>query len=114
MNPPDSLKTDTGHTSRLHSSACTSAKEKGQQPKTAKEDVKQDVEAQYPAADSSEDTTLTQSDQLHTLPTFTNEVRMPAEKVGCILVTRKLSFTFRKTSFFRRISHAIIVKQIFV
>ena len=33
---------------------------------------------------------FTQSDQLHTLPTSTNEVRMPTEKVGCTLVTSHL------------------------
>ena len=45
MNPLESLKSDTGRTSRQHSSACTSASEKRQQPKTSKEDVEQDVEA---------------------------------------------------------------------
>ena len=45
MNPLESLKSDTDHTSRQHSSAHTSAKEKLQQPKTSKEDIKQDVEA---------------------------------------------------------------------
>ena len=37
--------------------------------------------------DTPEETILNQSDQLHTLPTSTDEVRMPTEKVGCILVT---------------------------
>ena len=50
----------------------------------------QDVEAQYPTADTTEETTLTQSEQLHSLPTSTNEVRMPTKKVGCILVTSHL------------------------
>ena len=90
MNPPESLKSDTGCTSRQHSSAPTSAKEIRQQPKTSKEDVEQHVEAQYPTADASEETTLTKSDQLHTLPTSTNEVKMPTLKVGCILVTSHL------------------------
>ena len=44
-NPPESLKADTGHAPRQHLSAHTSAEEKCQQPKTSKEDVKQDVEA---------------------------------------------------------------------
>ena len=44
-NPPESLKSDNGCTSRQHLSALTSAEEKCQQPKTSKEDVKQDVEA---------------------------------------------------------------------
>ena len=58
--------------------------------KTSKEDVKQNVETRYPTEDTSEETTLTQSDRLHTLPTSINEVRMPMEKVGCILVTSHL------------------------
>ena len=90
MNPLESLKADTNRTSRQHSSACTNAEEKCQQPKTSKEDVKQDVQARYPTADVSEETTLTKSDRLHTLPTSTDEVRMPTEKVGCILVTSHL------------------------
>ena len=45
MNPPESLKSDTGPTSRQHSSVHTSAKEKCQQPETSKEDVEQDAEA---------------------------------------------------------------------
>ena len=58
-NPPESLKSDTSPTSRQHLSACTSAEEKCQQPKTSKEDVKQDVEAE----DTPEETTLTQSER---------------------------------------------------
>ena len=71
-------------------SACTSAEEKCQQPKTSKEDFKQDVEAQYPTEDTPDEVILTQSDRLHTLPTSKNEVRMPTEKVGSILVTSHL------------------------
>ena len=88
-SPLESLKSDTSRTSRQHLSACTSAKEKCQQFKTS-EDVKQDVEAQYPTEDTFEETTSTRSECLHTLPTSTNEVRMPTEKVGCILVTSHL------------------------
>ena len=44
-NPPESLKADTGHAPRQHLSERTSAEEKCQQPKTFKEDIKQDVEA---------------------------------------------------------------------
>ena len=44
-NPLESLKADIGHAPRQHLSARTSAEEKYQQPKTSKEDVKQDVEA---------------------------------------------------------------------
>ena len=43
-NPVESLKSDTGHTSRQYLSARTSAEEKPQQPKTSKEDVEQNVE----------------------------------------------------------------------
>ena len=43
-NPLESLKSDTGHTSRQQLSACTSTEEKHQQPKTSKEDIKQEVE----------------------------------------------------------------------
>ena len=43
-NPRESLKSDTGHTSRQYLSVHTSVEEKPQQPKTSKEDVKQNVE----------------------------------------------------------------------
>ena len=88
-NQPESLKSDTGHTLRQHLSVCTSAEEKHQQLKTS-EDVEHDVEAQYPTEDTFEETTPTQSERLHTLPTSTIEVRMPTENVGCILVTSHL------------------------
>ena len=44
-NTPESLKADTGQAPRQHLSVHTSAEEKHQQPKTSKEDIKQDVEA---------------------------------------------------------------------
>ena len=88
-NPPESPKSDTGHTSRHHLSAHASTEEKSQQLKTSK-DIEQDVEAQYPTEDTPEETTSTQSEGLHTLPTSTDEVRMPTKKVGCILVTSHL------------------------
>ena len=40
--------------------------------------------------DTFEETTPTLSERLHTLPTSTNEVRMPTKKIGCILVTSHL------------------------
>ena len=40
--------------------------------------------------DTPEETTPTQSQQLHTLPTSTDEVIIPTKKVGCILVTSHL------------------------
>ena len=61
-NPLESLRSDTSHTSRQYLSAHTSAEEKHQQSKTSKEDVEQDVKARYPTEDTSEETTLTQSD----------------------------------------------------
>ena len=88
-NPPESVKSDTGHTSRQHLSVHTGAEEKCQQLKTS-EDIKQDAEARHPMEDTFEETTPTQSEQLHTLPTSTDEVRMPTEKVGCILVMSHL------------------------
>ena len=42
-NPPEYLKSHTDRTSRQYLSVCTSAEEKPQQPKTSKEDVKQNV-----------------------------------------------------------------------
>ena len=67
----------------------TDADEKCQQIKTS-EDVKQDAEAQHPTKHTPEETTPIQSEQLHTLPTSTDEVIMPTKKVGCILVTSHL------------------------
>ena len=66
-NPPESLKLDTGSTSRKYLSACTSAEEKPQQSKTSTEDVEQNVEMRYPTEDTSEETTLTQTDYIHYL-----------------------------------------------
>ena len=40
--------------------------------------------------DPPKETTPIQSERLHTLPTSTNEVIMPTEKVGCTLVTSHL------------------------
>ena len=54
------------------------------------EDIEQDAEVQHLMKDTSEETTPTQSEQLHTLPTSTDEVMMPTGKVGCILVTSHL------------------------
>ena len=60
-NPPESLKSDTGHTSRQHLPACTDADEKHQQIKTS-EDVKQDAKAQHPMKDNPKETTSIQSE----------------------------------------------------
>ena len=68
---------------------CTDADEKHQQIKTL-EDFEQDAKAHHPMKDTPEETTPIQSEQLHTLPTSTDEVTMPTEKVGCTLVTSHL------------------------
>ena len=60
-NPPESLESDIGQTSRQHLSACTDADEKCQQVKTS-EDVKQDAMAQHPMKDIPEETTLIESE----------------------------------------------------
>ena len=60
-NPLESLKSDTSHTSRQHSSVHTATEEKHQQIKTS-EDVEQDAEAQHLTKDTFEETTPTQSE----------------------------------------------------
>ena len=67
----------------------TDADEKCQQIKTS-EDAEQDAKTQHPMEDTPEEITPIQPEQLHTLPTSTNEVTMPTEKVGCTLVTSHL------------------------
>ena len=65
-NPLESLKSDTGSTSRQYLSGCTDAEEKHQQIKIS-EDIKQDAEAQHPTKDTFEETTPTQSNCIHCL-----------------------------------------------
>ena len=60
-NPPESLKSDTSHTSRQHLPVHTDADEKHQQIKTS-EDVKQDAKAQHLMKDTPEETTPIQSE----------------------------------------------------
>ena len=65
-NPPESLKSDTLHTSRQHLSVHTDADEKHQQIKTS-EDIEQDANAQHqdgkhPVEDTPEETTPIQSE----------------------------------------------------
>ena len=50
-NPLESLKSDTGQTSRQHLPVCTDADEKHQQIKTS-EDIEQDANAQHPTEDT--------------------------------------------------------------
>ena len=59
------------------------------------EDVKPDTNAQHHGGKHTEEGITrkpipTQSEQLHTLPTSTDKVIMPTEKVGCTLVTSHL------------------------
>ena len=93
-NALESLKSDTSHISKQHLPVRTDADEKHQQIMTL-EDVEQDTNAQHrdgqhPVVDIIREPIPIQSDQLHTLPTSTDEVIMPTEKVGCILVTSHL------------------------
>ena len=93
-NAPESLKSDTGHTSGQHSPVRTDADEKHQQIMTS-EDVEQDTNAQHrdgkhPVEDLTREPTPTQSGRPCTLPTSTGKVIMPTEKVGCVLVTSHL------------------------
>ena len=60
-NPLESLKSDTGYTSRQHLPVHTDADEKHQQNKTS-EDIKQDAEAQHPMKNTPEETTPIQSE----------------------------------------------------
>ena len=62
-NPPESLKSDTGHPSRQHLPVCTDADEKCQQIKTS-EDIKQDVKTNHPMKDTLKES---QSDYIHCL-----------------------------------------------
>ena len=92
--PPESLKSDTGHISRQHSPVCTDVDERHQQIMTL-EDIEQDTNAQFrdgkhPVECTTKEPTPMQSERLSTLPTSTDKVIMPTEKVGCILVTSHL------------------------
>ena len=88
---PESLQSDIGHTSRQ---VCIDADDKHQQIMTS-EDVEPDTNAQHHGGKNTEEGITRepipmQSEQLHTLPTSTDKVIMPTEKVGCTLVTSHL------------------------
>ena len=94
-NIPESLKLDTGHTSRQLSQVRTDADEKHQQIMTL-EDIKQDTDAQHHdgkhlVKDLTREPTLMHSEQPCTMLTCINKVTMPTKKVGCILVTSHLN-----------------------
>ena len=97
VNILESLKIDTGHTLRhqpvLRSTSqhCTDTDENHQQcplRDQAEQDtlVHQDSD-EHSAKDTVAEATSTQSEQLLTVFLPTNEVTIPTEKVGCILVT---------------------------
>ena len=90
----ESLKLDTGRTSRQLSRVHTDADEKHQQIMTS-EDTEQDTDAQHgdgkhPVEDLTREPLPMHSEQPCTMPTCTNDVIMPTKKVGCILVTSHL------------------------
>ena len=91
-NTLESLKLDTGHTSRQLSQVCTDSDE---QQITTSEDVAQDTDTQrydrkHTVEGFTSKPTLIHSEQPNTMPTFTDEVIMPTEKVGFILVSSHL------------------------
>ena len=93
-NALESLKSDTGHTSKQPSQVRTDADEKCQQVITS-EDTEQDTDTQHrdgkhPVEDLTRELTPMHSEQPCTTLTCTDEVIMPTEKVGCILVTSHL------------------------
>ena len=90
-NALESLKSDTGHTSRQ---VCTDADENHKQIMTS-EDIKPDTNAQHhdgkhPVEDITRETTPMQSEQLCTSPSSMDKINMPTKKVGCTLVTSHL------------------------
>ena len=91
---PESLKSDTSHTSRQSSEVPTDAGEKHQQITTS-EDIKPHADTQHhdgkhPDKEIAREPTSMYSEQLHTMLTCIDEVIMPTKKVGCILVTSNL------------------------
>ena len=93
-NIPESLKSDTNHTSRHPSQTCTDADEKCQQSMIS-EDVEQDTDAQQEDGEHSveevtRELTLMHSEQPCTTLTCADDIIMPTKKVGCTLVTSHL------------------------
>ena len=94
VNILESLKIDTSHISQHPSQPCTDTDEKHQQhpsPEHAEQDavVHQDDD-EHSAKNAVMEPTSTQSDQSLTVFLPTDDVIMPTEKVGCILVTSHL------------------------
>ena len=93
-NAPESLKLDTGCTSRQLSQVHTDADEKHQQITTLK-DAAQDTDAQHrdgkhPVEDFTREPTPIHSEPPSIMLTCTDKVIMPTKKVCCILVTSHL------------------------
>ena len=86
VNIPESLKTDTGHTSRCPSQLCTDTDEKCQHCLSTKQ-AEQDAAVHQ---DDDEYPPSIYSGQLLMVLLPTDDVIMPTEKVGCILVTSHL------------------------
>ena len=94
VNIPESLKTDTSHTSQHPSQPCTDTDEKHQQcpsPEHAEQNavVYQD-DNEHPAKNAAIEPTSIHSDQLLMVLLPTDDFLTPTEKVGCILVTSHL------------------------
>ena len=94
VNIPESLKIDTGHTSQHSSQPCTDTNEKCQQCPSPghveKDAAEHQVDNEHSAENAAVEPTSTQSDQPLTVFLPTDNVIMPTEKVGCILVTSHL------------------------
>ena len=94
MNILESQYTDTGHTSQWPSQPCTDTDEKHQQHPSS-ESADQDADAhqkdeEHPSENVARDPTSIHSDQLLTVLLSTDDIIMPTEKVGCMLVTSHL------------------------
>ena len=94
MNIPESQNIDTSCTSQCPLQPCTDTDEKRQQHPSS-ECAEQDADAhqeddEHPAKNAARKPTSIHSDQLLTVLLSTDEVIMPTEKVGCILVTSHL------------------------
>ena len=128
INVPESLKIDTSHTLQCQpvlrsTSQCGADTEENHQQCPLQDQAEQDTEVcqdddEYSAKGTIAEATSTQSEQLPTVFLPTNEVTIPIEKVGCILVTSHLQ-QFRddyppstdKNAFLRCLPHAVIIRK---
>ena len=84
MNALESLKIDTGHTSRHLSQACTDTDEK-HQPSMTSECAEQDTDAkqehgEHSVEDVTREPTPMHSEQLHTMPTCADDTIIPTKR----------------------------------